>query len=460
MITAAPLALPARTFHPSYPVAWATARQIAAAAEVKAQRVAAARDALAVAQRDAGFVISRVRHEAARTAGLAALAAAKSVHDAWEAVEIARRVSTVCGTAPEKRWGAATRAARAHGHTKADRVAAARTLMLAAGVPAKAATLKAAGAAFDALNALAEKRSERDEAEKSIALRERPLSARLANGIGTPSAPAALRDSMRAYRAAFVGAFRWPDNAAQKAPRCSVFLAAKAEVRQTVGSAWTDYSKRERHQCSTSEVDVMLHPRMLRHAALWVIDGVVSVDLRQMETRGDVRVFGGVFARQSRGVTIESSEGYLAVAPDGTAVHGTSARGALAALSRRRNEAAQVAQEAAERVAQAEMRAAATKALGEAVGATPRGMGDLRLGQMTALLAGLDRTVTLTASLSAGNCHVGSAAWIARRFPGQAAETAAATVREVLRAAWQHNDLPERTVRACLAAVARPETLH
>ena len=88
---------------------------------------------------------------------------------------------------------------------------------------------------------------------------------------------------------------------------------------------------------------MLFRSRMLRHAALWVVDGVVSVDLRLLETRGDVRMFAGVFARQGRGVTIESSEGYLAVAPDGTAVHGTSARGALAALSRRRNEAAQAA---------------------------------------------------------------------------------------------------------------------
>lgn len=449
--TTAPLALPARTFHGSYPSRWATAMQIAA--------VAAAREALAVARRDAGFAITTcVRHPAARAAGIAALAEAAAAHDAWKAVEFARAVDRVCGTAADKQWGAAVRAAGSlFGHTKAEKAEGARSLMVAAGAKA---TLKAAKAALDAAAALAEKRAEHTADAQTIARRERPLSARLADGIATSRAPAALRDAMRAYRAAFVGAFRWPSNAAQVAPTCSIFLAAKGEVRQSVGREWTDYSKRERHQCATSEVDVLLHPRMLRHTALWVVDGVVSVDLRLVENRGDVRVFAGTFARQSRGVTIENSEGYLAVAPDNTAAHGTSPKGAITALSRRRNEAAQAAREAAERVAQAEMRTAASKALGESVGATPRGMNDLRLGQMTALLAGLDRMVTLAASLSAGNCHVGSAAWIARRFPAQTAETAAATVREVLHASWQHNDLPERTVRACLAVVMRPETVN
>lgn len=455
----APLALPARTFHPGYPSGWATTRQINAVAAAQAQRVAAIREEIAVARRDAGFAIARcVRHPAARTAGFGAVAEAVTTHDVWKAVELARGVDRVCGTAPSKQWGAAVRAAGLiYGYTKAEKAEGARKLMVAAGAKA---TVKAAKAALDASTALTEKRSEYAADAKAVALRERSLGERLTLGIGASRAPVALRDTMRAYRAAFVGAFRWPHNAAQAAPTCSVFLAAEGEVRQSVGSVWTEYSKRERHQCATSEVDVMLHPRMLRHAALWVVDGVVSVDLRLLETRGDVRVFAGVFARQGRGVTIETSKGYLAVAPDGTAAHGTSARGALASLSRRRSEAAQAAQEAAERAAQAETRAAAVKSLGEAVGVTPRGMNDLRLGQITALLAGLDRTVTLAASLSAGNCRVGSSAWIARNFPGQTAETAAAAVREVLRASWQHNDLPERTVRACLAVVMRPETVN
>lgn len=416
---------------------------------------------LATVVRDAGLVLAREALPAALlTVALAEVGAASSEWQVWQVVRAALAegcaARRVLAAKPAARWSVAVRWTReGKGGVVAHAQRAAR-VMRAAGVKPREATQKLAREAIERAGEVSEARETRRRAAARTARRALPLNVRFAAGIASEALPAAYAARLRDFRRAFVAAFRWPDNAAQKGARCSALLADRGRVDQKTSSEWTKYSSREgSHQTTTTSACVLVTPAALARESLWTVDGVVTLALRVVEARRDgSTVYAGTFARQGRGVDIVTEEGFLAVAGDGTAVHGTTARGALAALSRRRNEAAAAAAARTERAQESAAFARVRAELAAAVGLAPVGIEGLRRAQLEALAAGMERPVSLAASIAAGNCEVGTRAWAARNFPSVDPATGAVTVRAVLRAGWS-GDLAERATRAALAACVR-----
>lgn len=281
---------------------------------------------------------------AARKAGIAAvdeIAEAGSPARVWralgEALAHAAAVARVRSARPDLRVQCAAHEAARRGGSKAEVAGLCARIAREAGVPRRAATLAAAREAVDALAQLRALRSRRRDLGGGDVV---ALHARLA--AGTTTLPRATRDALAAFRRVVERAFRWPSNAAQSGADCAALVGAAGRVRQTTMRAWTKYSSRESHQATTTDVTVTVTPRLLARPHLWLVDGVVSVDLREVARDAEVVVLEGVFARQGRGVEIVEEKGFLAVA-GAAAVHGTTARGARAALSRRLGEARAVA---------------------------------------------------------------------------------------------------------------------
>lgn len=430
------------------------------AAQVTAERVAREAEEARI-RRDAGFAVDGL-DPSVRAQALADIAAA-GAYAAWSIVASAyaadKALRFTRAAHPSKRGGVAVRWTSGWGEGGAAAHAArVARVMKAAGASKRESTVAACCVLVEARSEVSESRAGYREAAKKQAARERPLSKRLAEGIPGAHLPRALRTRLSDYRAAFVRAFRWPKNAAQSGASCSSFLGARGRVSQEVGREWVKYSAREgSHQATTADAHVLVSPAVLAREALWQVDGVVTVDLRAPVCTGEVTVWEGTFARQGRGVSIETAEGFLAVHANGTAAHGKTASGA------RRMLAAHFAALRAERevcdqaAAEVEARAGVLAALAAAVGRTPSGTEGIRLAQLQALLASMDREVTVATSLASGNCELGSRAWAGRNLPAVDPENPRATVREVLAAAWTTRDQVERAVRAAVGACVRPD---
>lgn len=274
--------------------------------------------------------------EGARTEVRARVEAGMPQHAVWSVVDSAwgeaRAVRYARAAAPAARAGVAVKWTAGWGERGvAAHAARVARVLKAAGTPRAEATVKSARAAIEAAEALRETRAACRAAEKSLTSRARPLTARLAEG--TRALPAAARAALKAYRAKFVRAFRWPSNAAQSAPDCTAELALKGRVLQSVSRAWTDYTKRERHECVSSDVTVLVTPMLLARPEFWSVGGMMVLAFRPVGEG----LFAARVARQGRGVAIEEEDGFLA-ASGSEAVFAPTERGARQALACRMGE--------------------------------------------------------------------------------------------------------------------------
>ena len=226
---------------------------------------------------------------------------------------------------------------------------------------------------------------------------------------------------------------------------------ATASVRTERG--WVDYSSRERHEALTDATIAMSLPRCWRSRVaereLAVIDGLLTLDARPVAgAPAGTELYAASWVRTGRGHSVVVERGFVARRAQ-TAVHGSTARGALATLRQRTGEAdADLSAQAAK------ARLALAVALGLAPEAVEAALAGVATATLRTLRAGLSARVTLGHSEAAGNCAAGTLDWAARHVEGEAT----ATVRQVLLAAVTSGDRVRLAVAACVAAIraARP----
>lgn len=216
---------------------------------------------------------------------------------------------------------------------------------------------------------------------------------------------------------------------------------------------WVDYSSRERHEALVTATIAMRLPRCWRtrvsERELAVIDGLLTLDARPVEgAPAGTELYSATWVRTGRGHSVVVARGFVARRAQ-TAVHGSTARGALATLRQRTGEAdADLSAQAAK------ARLALAVALGLVPGAVEAALAGVATATLRSLRSGLGARVTLGHSEAAGNCAAGTLDWAARHVEGEAT----ATARQVLLAAITSGDRVRLAVAACVAAIraARP----
>jgi hypothetical protein len=433
---------------PTLRATWAADAQRASHKAAEAVLTAAVLDGTRRAATHALVAAGLNRKElAAATRGIAKASTVTDVRSAADAALRDHKIAArVAATAPQHRWGVACHATRVGDGG------------IVAHAKRAAAAMRAAGAVAPAdPRAALEREQSRLVARRAAAVPPtvEAISSRLS--LGTTALPAHIAARLDRVEEAFRRAFRAPDNAAQRGHDLTVVAGRRGCLSQKAARAWVRYSSRESHQATVVETRLTVGLGALMCPDLLVVDGMLTVDLRDRETVGGCETFAAKWLRQGRGATVEVSKGFIATRA-ALAAHGPTRDAAARTL---RTRIARVEAERAEKAAEAAaegQRAALVAAVEAAAGGSLGGIGAMPSRRIAGLAGALDAPVRLGDSRVAGNCDAGTADWC-RLWLGLAPESLASatvSVREVLAAVVRSGgDRATLALAACVAAASR-----
>lgn len=242
---------------------------------------------------------------------------------------------------------------------------------------------------------------------------------------GVPNARPIASRKQRTGRQILRGSLRAALGRAGIRTECSGDYSLSVRIGQPAASGGSYKGDQYSRQCTYRKTNayhiITVAPgiRQLLKSDMLIVDGLLNIAVKQIGT-GE---YAATWIKQGRGFEIHAVSGYIVAHPTLGTAHGKTISAARAVIAQRKR-----ARQVAGALRTIEQHLMEYRANGFA-----------------------DLTVRLTDSLRAGNCAVGTEAWIEKHFPGRTE----ATIRDIIAVEDQHRFV----VAACLAAVRRTNKL-